>query len=173
VRFNYHINNLLLNCLTNEYSELLINKIKSSEQMFDSRIIVFNELNNYEIVNHQIWRSVHDCHRNAVQSYGYHLIGHKKILNKNNSDMIKMLELEHNIIWNDIPTYLKYGFYCKRELVFNEIGDKKITRSRVTFKNFAINFSKQMLELLLAKYWSYTDEFVKELIGDNVNLEII
>ena len=34
--------------------------------MFDARIIVFSELASHEIVNHQIWRSVFDCYKNAV-----------------------------------------------------------------------------------------------------------
>jgi tRNA(His) guanylyltransferase len=179
VRFNYYLNNLfdtdnlLLNYPTNEYSKSLIIRIMSCEQMFDARIIIFDDTNNHEIVNHQIWRSVYDCHRNAVQTYGHHFIGHKKILNKNTSEMIQMLELEHNIIWNDIPTYLKYGFYCKRELYYKEIDGKKIMRSKVAFKNFKINFSEQMLELLLAKYWSCADDSIKEFIGKDINLEII
>lgn len=179
VRFNYYLNNLfdkdnlLLNYPTNKYPQSLINRISSCEQMFDARIIIFNDTNNHEIVNHQIWRSVYDCHRNAVQTYGHHYIGHKKILNKNTGEMIKMLESEHNIKWDDVPTYLKYGFYCKKELYNKEIDGKTFTRSKVAFKNFKISFSEKMLDLLLAKYWSCVDDSVKELIGEDVNIDSI
>jgi tRNA(His) guanylyltransferase len=170
VKFNYHLNNLLLNNPPNTYSQSLIDRISSYEQMFDARIIIFNDVNSHEIVNHQLWRSVYDCHRNAVQTYGHHYIGHKKILNKHCGDMIKMLESEHNILWNDIPTYLKYGFYCKRELYHREINGKKFTRSKVVFKNFKISFSEKMLELLLEKYWSCADDSIKELIGEDIEI---
>ena len=175
VRFNHHLNLLFemdKSCNDTQYSKSIISKILESKQMFDSRIIIFNELNNYEIVNHQIWRSTKDCYRNAVQAYGYYYIGYKQLMCKDNNHTINMLE-QHNIIWNNIPTYIKYGVYCKKELINSEINDKKFTRSKTVFKNFKISFSENMLNLLLAKYWSCADNSIEELISEELNIDDI
>jgi len=174
VRFNYHLKNLFdQDDIKTKYKQSLIEKILECDQMFDARIIIFNETNKYEIVNHQIWRSIYDCHKNAIQTYGYNFIGHNKIINKNTGEIIKILESEYNILYNDIPTYIKYGFYCKKELLFNDIDGKIFTRSKAVFKNFKIIFSNKMLELLLAKYWSCADSSIKELINNNVDLALL
>jgi len=80
-----------------------IDLIKSHKQMFDARILKFNSDTKHEILNHQIWRSVHDCERNAISTFAYTLFGPKQIMNKDCSQMIKMLE-EKNISWvTDVP----------------------------------------------------------------------
>ena len=176
VKFNYHLMRLINDQEVRElYADKFIDKINLCEQMFDARIIVFSELASHEIVNHQIWRSVFDCYRNAVSGYGHHYIGHLKCQYKSSKNMIDMLESKPdiNFKWSEIPLYIKYGFYCKKELYDKEINGILIKRSKITFKNFKITFSKQMVDLLLAKYWSDANESLVELIGSNIDINNI
>ncbi len=152
-RFNYHLVSELAKLSTHNYKETFINKINRCEQMFDARVIIFNELGKHEIVNYQIWRSVHDCERNAIQSFAHHHFGHKKIHGVPCEDMKLMLE-SVGINWSDVPTYLKHGFYCKKKLVHKETPEGKIfTRGEVEFKTLKIEFSQEILDVLLDKYW--------------------
>ena len=107
VRFNYHLANLM-NETDLIYDEKFIEIINSHEQIFDARIIKFSQENIHEILNHQIWRSVHDCCRNAISTYAYTHFGSKKIMNKNSSQMIEMLS-SIDILWDDVPIFIKHG----------------------------------------------------------------
>jgi len=80
--------------------------------MFDSRIMIFEEKIKHEILNHQIWRFIHDCERNAISTYAHTYFGHKKIMNKNCSQMIQMMKDEKNLVWvNQVSIFIKYGIY--------------------------------------------------------------
>jgi tRNA(His) 5'-end guanylyltransferase len=159
VRFNYHFNQII-DKYEKDYDINFIKKIKNYDQTFDARILKFTGKKNYEILNHQIWRSIYDCYRNSILKYAYYYIGHKKIIGKNSVEMIEMLK-EKNIDWNSIPLYIKYGLYCKRILIEKEIDKKskdfllpeKVMKSEYIFKQFKINFSEQNLKMLLNKYW--------------------
>jgi len=152
VRFNYHLEKLLEKS-TIQYSDKLITIIKSHKQMFDARILKFSKDNIFEILNHQIWRSINDCNRNAIQTYAYYNFGSKEIMNKNTSEMIEMLKTK-NINWeNDVPLFLKYGIYCKKILVEKTINNNKVMRVEYVFKQFKINFSNDNLNMILNKYW--------------------
>jgi hypothetical protein len=155
VRFNYHLANLVNE---NEliYDVKFIEIINSHEQIFDARIIKFTQENIQEILNHQIWRSVHDCCKNAISTYAYTLFGTKKIMNKKCSQMIDMLSSIH-IIWDDVPIFIKHGLYCKKILVEKIFGGKIVMKSEYVFKQFKINFSPENLEMLLNKYWDNDD----------------
>lgn len=156
VRFNYHLDKLV-ESIENKYDIGFVELIKSHKQMFDARILKFNDSNKHEILNHQIWRSIHDCERNAISTYAYTHFGPKKIMNKNCSEMIKMLE-EKNIFWNaDIPLFIKHGIYCKKILVEKEIGENKVLRSEYVCKQLKINFSDENLNMLTDKYWVSPD----------------
>lgn len=156
VRFNYNLNLLL----TNDYSVTFINKIKRYEQCFDARILSFPELG--EITNHMIWRSVHDCERNAIQTYARYEFGHKAIMKKNSNEMKQML-LEKGIDWNDVPLYLKHGIYCKKVLIEKETEHGNCMRGVLINKCFNISYSEEINQLLINKYWTNdveTQEFV-------------
>jgi len=60
VRFNYHLT-ILMNKHKSEYPQKYIDLINEQSQIFDARILTFND-KPYEMVNHQIWRSVYDCY---------------------------------------------------------------------------------------------------------------
>lgn len=156
VRFNYHLDKLI-EPIQEKYDLNFIEQIKSPKQMFDARILKFNETLKYEILNHQIWRSIHDCERNAISTYAYTHFGPKKIMGKNSSEMIKMLE-ENNIFWeHNVPMFIKHGIYCKKIFVEKEIGQNIVLRSEFICKQFKINFSNSNLDLLLNKYWINND----------------
>jgi len=154
VKFNHHLN-ILLNEYDGEYAykQNFIDIIKSNEQIFDARIMKFNGVDNYEILNHQLWRSVHDCERNAIQSYAHTHFGSSKIMNKHCGEMKDLLLSEKGINWDDVPLYLKHGIYCKKILVEKKIGNESIIRSQYMFKMFKICFSDENLNMLLSKYW--------------------
>ena len=158
VRFNHHLDLILSkNCdvnLNNSlYEASFIRVVKEHEQMFDARIMKFAPDKIHEVLNHQIWRSVYDCKRNAIQTYAHTFLGHKKIMNKNCDEMIEMLK-EVGLEWENVPLYLKHGIYCKKVLVEKVIGGSVAMRAEYIFKTFKIDFSEENLNLLLEKYWN-------------------
>ncbi len=154
VRFNYHLEKLIQPVESN-YDDKFINIIKSHKQMFDARLLIFPESIKHEILNHQIWRSVHDCERNAISTYAYTHFGPKKIINKNCKEMIGMLFDEKQIDWdNSIPLFIKHGIYCKKNVVEKEINGTKSFRNDYVLKEFKISFNQNNLNMLFAKYWN-------------------
>lgn len=81
--------------MTNEesfsYSPQFVKKICNCICLFDSRVIAIPYDKSYECVNNLIWRSVYDCHRNAVSTYARHFMGSKNCFEKNSHQMIKMM----------------------------------------------------------------------------------
>ncbi len=158
VRFNYHLNNIINNSEhKNEYPIKLLKIIESYEQIFDGRILSFENKN--EITNHQIWRSVHDCNRNAILTYGHAFYSHSELHHKNCTEIIEMLK-KHNINWSDIPLHIKHGIYCKKILydlqTIEQHTNKEITckRTKVISKAFKIEFSEEITNLLINSYWN-------------------
>ncbi len=157
VRFNYHLRELIgLN--EKDYSKSFVGKIQESGYGFDARALRIEDPG--DIVNHMIWRSVFDCYRNAVSSYARHWLGHKKTMNKNRNDMIKMMA-EDGLDWNtDVPLHLKHGVYGKKELYFKtvEIDGEQVdaVRQRVKNRAFKIEYSDDNIKNMLAKYWTDT-----------------
>ena len=137
---------------------------KCFEQIFDARIMI---LEPYEILNHQIWRSVIDCHRNAVSTYADSVYSHETLHKKTTAEKIEMLRSK-NIIWESLPTFIKYGLYCKKILyetdVINPNGEK-VSRSRYEFKNFKISFSEENINMLMSKYWDNEHDIYGESIS--------
>lgn len=155
VRFNYHLVKLI-EPIEELYDLKFVEVIKSMNATFDSRIMIFDQAKKYEILNHQIWRSIHDCYRNAVSTYAYTYFGPKKIENKNTNQMIQMLLNEKNLDWNDstqVPTFIKHGLYCKKIIVDKIIDGNLASRAEYIFKQYKIGFSQENLNILLAKYW--------------------
>lgn len=150
VRFNYNLNILMHDETT--YDVNFINLIKRYEQCFDARVMSFTELG--EVTNHQIWRSVHDCERNAISTYAHNTFGHKAIMNKTCEQMKEML-LERDIDWSTIPLYLKHGIYCKKVLYNKELENGELCqRSKLVNKCFKIKYSDEMNDFLVGKYFT-------------------
>jgi tRNA(His) guanylyltransferase len=156
VRFNYHLVKLI-EPIKETYDLKFVEIIESMNAMFDGRILIFQEANKYEILNHQIWRSIHDCSRNAVSTYAYTYFGPKKIMNKDTRQMIQMMLDEKGLNWNDsaqVPTFIKHGLYCKKIMVNKVIDGNTALRAEYIFKQYKIDFSQENLDILLAKYWN-------------------
>lgn len=168
VRFNYHLVKLI-EPIKESYDAKFVETIESMNAMFDGRIIIFHESTKYEILNHQIWRSIHDCHRNAVSTYAYTYFGPKKIMNKDTMQMIQMMKDEKGLDWKNpaqVPTFIKHGLYCKKILVNKVIDGHVASRAEYIFKQHKVDFSQENLDILLAKYWNDVESW-----GGRVDLD--
>ena len=169
VRFNHHFEKLI-NLNKHFYKQNMIDKVDGHTATFDARIIIFSDIGDVnledididfqsrEIVNHMIWRSIRDCHRNAVFTYCSKYFSHTELDHKNSDELITMLKEKHNIDWKkDVPIFLKHGVYGKRESYIKEttIDDQIIqsTRQRITNKSFIVTYSDEMYKLLMNKHW--------------------
>ena len=76
-----------------------------SAAVFDSRVF---QLPKEEVANYFIWRQ-QDATRNSVQMLARKYFSHKETHKKNNSQLQDMLMLQHDINWNDQPTWTKRG----------------------------------------------------------------
>jgi len=158
-RFNYHMAQLILknDDARSKYDQRFLDTLAQYEQCFDARIITFDGKKN-EIVNNILWRSVYDANRNAVSTYARTLFSHKELTNKNTKEMIEMMATK-DLDWITVPLYYKHGSYCKKEKYekTNEDGSTCI-RTRVVWKTFKISYSDQMVQTMLAPYWSTDDQ---------------
>ena len=74
---------------------------------FDAR--VFN-IPKEEVANYFVWRQ-QDATRNSINMLGQSYFSHKQLQYKNTDQVQEMLFSEHDINWNNIPTWQKRG-YC-------------------------------------------------------------
>jgi tRNA(His) 5'-end guanylyltransferase len=154
IRFNYHLMKLMNEHKT-DYPQKYIDLINEQQQIFDARILTFND-KPYEIVNHQIWRSIYDCHRNAVSTYADSYYSHKETEKKNTQEKIKMLE-EKGLLWNDVPLYYKHGVYCKKDYYMKETENGLVQRTMNKYICFKIDFNDVNEKLLLSKTLSNSE----------------
>lgn len=170
VRFNYHLIKLI-EPIKESYDTKFVETIESMNAMFDGRILIFQESAKYEILNHQIWRSIYDCSRNAVSTYAHTYFGPQKIMNKDTKQMIQMMMDEKGLDWSDtsqVPTFIKHGLYCKKIMVNKVIDGNPALRAEYIFKQHKIDFSQENLDILLAKYWTDVESW-----GGQINLNEI
>lgn len=173
VRFNYHLVKLI-EPIKETYDTKFVETIESMNAMFDGRIIIFHEAIKYEIINHQIWRSIHDCSRNAVSTYAYTYFGPNKITCKNTQQMIQMMLDEKGLDWSDtsqVPTFIKHGLYCKKILVNKVINGNPSLRTEYVFKQYKIDFSQENLDILLAKYWNDVESWDGSVDLDELTIQ--
>ena len=142
------------------YTDSFLEKIANCVCLFDSRVIHIPYGKEYECANNLLWRSVYDCHKNAVSSYARNCFGHKAILDKNSLDMIEMMK-QNNLVWEDVPLYFRYGVYAKKDLVtmttiFNA-KEVEFKRGKIFNKCFKITTDPNMVSYLFSKYESSVD----------------
>lgn len=137
VRFAYHISTL-----TNK---------NIYDQMFDARVVMIDE--SYELANYFIWRSLRDCERNAVSTYARMYYTDKELKYVWKEQMINMLARK-DLIWNEVPMYIRHGIYCKINLVEMEKDGKPFYRKEYVCKNLHIDCSLENIDMILAKYWN-------------------
>ena len=105
LRFTYHLKNLLCKDTSlYDYSNV-IEILENPTLNFDARVIIVPE--DYEIVNHQIWRSTYDCFRNCVSKLADMNYSSKELYKKNSQEKIDMLTAK-NINFNNYPTQIKH-----------------------------------------------------------------
>ena len=125
------------------------NYIKKYAPCFDSRIIEFLPEKLFEISNNLIWRSLYDCKRNSISSYGRYILGKKEIKNKNGNEMINLMK-EKGFDFNLLELYKIYGVYSKKKIILlkNEYGDfqrniifnfEVIMNSSIEMNSFLLN----------------------------------
>jgi tRNA(His) guanylyltransferase len=144
-RLNYHLYKFVNPA---DYKPNVIRLIDYHSFTFDARILSFDETLDYEILNHQIWRSVKDCYRNAAQSYGYCYFSSKEIFKKNTGQIIEMLK-NKGVDWGTVPNYIKNGIYCKKQSYELDPG---VIRTRIVSIVRKIDFSDENLDFLFSKY---------------------
>jgi tRNA(His) guanylyltransferase len=167
-RFNYWLQYYLkdIKDATDDYYDKrdTINRIAKSSPCFDCRLIVFP--NNEEIVNHMIWRSIHDCYRNCIQGHGQHKYGPKNIFGLNNKQIKDKLYTD-GINIDEIPLHYRYGTFIKRVLLDKEITffnkktkkDETIDVKRSSTKEFSIKLDRAddvSCKLIMSKYYDET-----------------
>jgi tRNA(His) guanylyltransferase len=167
VLFNGHMKDAISKH-ESDYTEQFKEKVNKMQAIFDARIIEFPEDKQQDIVNNLLWRSVYDCHRNCVSTYARHCLGQKKVMNKNCTQMIKMMK-EEGVDWLKVPLHFKFGVYAKKELRDMEINIKgevkKFQRGVIVNKCFKIKYSDEMLKLVLSKYWFDDASFEMKLFN--------
>lgn len=152
VRFNYWLK---------EYIKFTLNDTDShrphtfDESFFDARVLIISS--HTEIVNHMIWRSCRDCIRNAISTYAQNNFPHKLLENKSSEQKIAMLQTK-GIDWNkDVPLYLKYGVYAKKELYEIETNVNgaiiKTLRSKIVNRCFIISCTDDFMKMMVSKTW--------------------
>ncbi|AVG46088.1 tRNA(His) guanylyltransferase [Acanthamoeba polyphaga mimivirus] len=154
-RFNYHFSNLVEKYIIdspNIYNPKTIDNIKNFRATFDARILIFDENNKSEMLNHLIWRC-QDGYRNSIQMYAYHHFGPSKINKLKGSEMIDLLEKENKLQWKDIPLWHKYGTIIKKILVDLETTHGISKRTQIKQIAFKITYSDNMLNFVFDKYF--------------------
>jgi len=138
----------LMKILKDENNEAMLNYVINSAPCFDARIIEIPANNLVEVCNNLLWRSLYDCRRNTVSSYGRHLLGKKGTQNKNGTQMIELMK-EKGFDFDSLEIYKVYGVYAKfKEVPFkNEHGE--FTRNTVFNFECIIKASQQMTDFVL------------------------
>lgn len=115
VRFCHNLAEAI-NSETNEYVKVSYSKViellESSNIMFDGRLFTVPE--NYEVSNYLLWRSCNDCYRNCISGYAQAYESHKSLNNLTTKNRIKLLIEKHDINMIQVPQYLLYGTYIKK-----------------------------------------------------------
>ena len=154
VRFNSNMyTELLSSDSQDDYSESFVGKVATMGAIFDSRLLEFPLDKDVEVINHLIWRSVYDCHRNTVSTYGRQYL--KDTHKKDCKQMIQEME-EKGVSWNTVPMMFRYGIYAKKSLVklSSEVNGSVVEYQRTKLKNycFKVDSNEKMLEFALSKY---------------------
>lgn len=103
------------NCMqAHNDAALDVDKQNLAPAFFDAR--VFN-LPKEEVANYFVWRQ-QDATRNSINMLGQRYFSHKQLQGKNTDQVQEMLFKEHDVNWNDIPTWQKRG-YCANIAAFD------------------------------------------------------
>lgn len=132
-------------------AELLFQKVFTGKPIsFDCR--VFNVPNETELANAFIWRE-NDAIRNSIQSHARYALGHSKVQNKSNKELIKQLE-GTEADWNNLSMVQKRGLYLQRINILSNIPDEiwdKIPDNKKPSSREVIRTDVRILDLPIMK----------------------
>lgn len=92
-----------------------------SMPVFDCR--VFQLPNKMEATNALLWRE-QDATKNAISMAARTMFSHKALIGKSGNEMQEMMWQEHDVNFNDYPSFFKRGTFVRRELVEVEMTDE-------------------------------------------------
>lgn len=96
------------------YQELIkinsnyIEKLNKLNPIFDCR--VFNVPSKKEALNAVLWRE-QDAVKNSILSLAQSVFSYKEMFKVNTKQLITKMEQEKNLRWDELPVYLKRGYY--------------------------------------------------------------
>lgn len=108
--------NSILASMTTAYFNAEILKVAPTQMagngyaFFDCRSFAVPSL--IEASNVILWR-VQDAKKNSISSLFRWTAGHKKMQNLSGKDMIRVLEKDFAVVWDNLPNAQKYGTYIK------------------------------------------------------------
>ncbi len=162
----------LLNIIAEMHDDKkMIEYIIKQAPCFDSRLMEIPQDKLYEVCNNLRWRSLYDCRRNTISTYGRYILGTKVTQNKNGEEMIKMMK-EKDFDFDMLETYKVYGVYAKKkEMPYtNEHGSFK--RNEIFNFECVITASPEMTKFVLDHKSISQEEFekiTKDLMIQEIN----
>lgn len=109
-----------------EYLKIL-RKARDEGAYFDAR--AFN-IPKEDLANCILWRQK-DCERNSILSLGQAHFSHKELQGKNCKEVEMMLE-DKGVVWGELPTHLKRGSCCIKQLYYVDSNGNKIANMEDT-----------------------------------------
>jgi len=118
--------------LTEDEEEFKKYASKLNKAMFDSR--VFN-IPKEEVTNCVLWRQL-DAERNSILSVAQAHYSQKAMQGISCKDLVAKLELEKGIIWGNLPTTLKRGSCCIKDIKYLlDDGQHVKNNSHIVYKD--------------------------------------
>lgn len=136
-----------------------ITKVKEGLAYFDAR--VFSVPDNLSAMESVHWRHKFDCRRNAVNSVGFHILGHLAMENMPMTQVVQELKEKHNIDpFSAFSKAAMFGAFLKKVQYqgtgFNPITGETVSciRSKVEARSFDWEGSEQeRADLVMDKFW--------------------
>ena len=103
--------------------DFLPNHKPHATPVFDARVWTFP--NQIQATSCFVWRE-QDATKNSISMLAQHYFSHKQLMYKNTKEMIRMLEVEHNVFWDTYPNFFKRGTYVQRKSHFVSLPEEAL-----------------------------------------------
>lgn len=114
---------------------------------FDSR--VWSVPTKTEAINSILWREK-DATKNSISMAARYYYSHKKLMNKNSSELQEML-FEKDVNWNNYPSFFKRGTYVQRKvkkMKFNVEEIDKLPKNHNARKDPNMTINRSVVEII-------------------------